>query len=150
MKRHHRVPQLSGDVPGSIVSSHDQHLNRDVRAVGVDEVAGAALQATGHDLAAVRADAKLGRFGEFWSVSEAQFVRRATEHLGPLTSSGLDHVRAAYRKAKGSADARWHLIVEAEQAPEDAVQKAYRVSDRVYEAVIDGAPSPKIAWALRP
>jgi hypothetical protein len=109
-----------------------------------------AMREAGQDLAAVRPDAKLARFDEFWSMSEAQFTRRASELFGPLTSLHSGYVRAAYQKAKGSVDARWHLITEAEEALEGAVRGAYRVSDRVYEAVIDRAPVPSISWALRP
>jgi len=50
----------------------------------------------------------------------------------------------------GAVYARWDLITEAERALEGAVRKAYRVSNRVYDAVIDRAPVPSIAWALRP
>jgi hypothetical protein len=109
-----------------------------------------AMREAGQDLAMVRPDAKLVRFDEFWSMSEAQFTRRASELFGSPDSTQLDFVRSAYRKAKGAVDTRWHLITEAERELEGAVRKAYRVSDRVYEAVIDRAPVPSIAWALRP
>lgn len=109
-----------------------------------------AIREAGQDLAAAKPDAKLARFDQFWSMSEAQFTRRASDLLGPPTATQLDLIRAAHRKAKGAVDARWHLIAEAERALEGAVRKAYRVSDRVYDAVIDRAPIPSIAWALRP
>jgi hypothetical protein len=108
------------------------------------------MREAGHDLAAVRPEASLLRFDEFWLMSEVQFTRRASELYGPLTSLDSEYVRAAYRKAKGSADARWHLITEAEQALEGGVRRAFRVSDRVYDAVMDRTPVPSIAWALRP
>ena len=109
-----------------------------------------AMREAGQDLSAAIPDAKLTRFDQFWLMSEAQFTRRASELLGSLTLTQLDLVRAAHRKAKGAVDARWHLITDAERTLEGAVRNAYRVSDRVYDAVIDRVPVPSIAWALRP
>ncbi|MER9278412.1 N-6 DNA methylase [Mesorhizobium sp. M0522] len=109
-----------------------------------------AIREAGQDLAAAKPDARLARFDQFWLMSEAQFTRRASEAFGPLVASQLDLVRAAHRKAKGAVDSRWHIITEAERTLEGAVRKAYRVSDRVYDAVIDRAPVPSITWALRP
>lgn len=109
-----------------------------------------AIKESSQDLAAANPEARLARFDQFWSMSEAQFTRRASELFGPLNSIQLDLVRAAHCKAKGAVDARWHRIKEAEAALEGTVRKAYRVRDRVYDAVIDRAPVPSIAWALRP
>jgi len=51
---------------------------------------------------------------------------------------------------KSGQATRWHLIVEAERDLESSVRKAYRVSDRVYNALIERAPGPSVTWAMRP
>ncbi|WP_313573736.1 Eco57I restriction-modification methylase domain-containing protein [Brevundimonas sp.] len=109
-----------------------------------------AMREAGQDLAVARSDMKLTRFDKFWLMSEVQFISRASDLFGPLNPQQLALVRLAYSKAKGAVDTRWHLIKKAEEDLEIAVRKAYRVSDRVYDAVIDRAPAASISWALRP
>ena len=108
------------------------------------------MREAGQDLAAAGSDIKLTRFDKFWLMSEAQFISRASDLFGPFTPQQLGLVRSAHNKAKGAVDTSWHLIKKAEEDLEIAVRKAYRVSDRVYDAVIDRAPAASIGWALRP
>jgi hypothetical protein len=102
------------------------------------------------ELAGISTGAKLNRFDQFWLLSKGQFRARADEAYGPLTPLQVEFARRAYQTAKGAVDARWHLIREAEAILEELVRKAYRVSDRVHDAIIERIPEPQITWALRP
>jgi hypothetical protein len=102
------------------------------------------------DLGAAIPEAKLTRFEQFWTMTEGQFSHKASELFGTLTPAQLALVRGAHQRAKGAVDTEWPDITDAELKLEAAIRKAYRVSDRVYSAVIDRVPEPNITWALRP
>jgi len=100
------------------------------------------------DLASLSSEANLADFGEFWRLSETDFRSCYKRSYGIVPARGM-LLSEVYRKSKAAVDDHWHRICSGEETMGKLVQKAYGVSSATYDAIVDRAPRPEIAWALR-
>ena len=108
-----------------------------------------AFREASDDLDSISAGLSLQSFGEFWSVDEVEFRRRAVELVGLQDSSGIAVVRRAYRTAKSAVDKHWADIQGLEADIEDVVRKTYKTPVDIHREIVERTPPPNIDWALR-
>ncbi|MER9456572.1 N-6 DNA methylase [Mesorhizobium sp. M0478] len=136
------IPRMS---PATMAALGDAALDLQAKWQGLRD----ALRDANVDLSAAHPEATLSELGEFWTLSEAAFLARASKIYGPASSTRNELLRSGYTKAKTTIDTLWHIIRSREQELEVLVRNAYRVNEEVYSAIIARTPPPEIEWALR-
>jgi len=94
-------------------------------------------------------EASLADFGEFWQLSEREFLNVARERYGSVHSKDMKALVECYEAALAAVNKHWHQILSSENRVEGLIKQAYAVTDEFYDEITKSVSSPSLSWALR-